>query len=339
MPETGPVTGPVGGLRRPPEMIDSSEMSGGYLLGIDGGGTKTVCLLADENLKVLGRGIGGPSNYLSEGIYTAKMSLRAAVQEALAAAGVDASSVGAVCAGLAGASRPRDRQTMQKALREIVPAARIRVEIDAFIALAGATECRPGVIVISGTGSVAFGVNSAGETARSGGWGFVAGDEGSGFDIGRKGIAEALRHYDGRAGITTIAEKLMREMYLESLEEMIPILYSGPFSPAKIASLFPLILEAAREGDQAADRLIREAAGELSRMAAAVVRRLKMEEHCLVATSGGVFRSDQVRGPFAEHLRRAIPGVELIPAAKSAEMGALFAARAALREETLFQSA
>lgn len=308
-----------------------------YLLGIDGGGTKTVCLVTDTEGRVLGRGTGGPSNYLKEGLYITKQSLQQAMGEALDDAGVGGEQVEVLCAGLAGVSRREDREIVGRMLRELLPVRRLLLEIDAYVALAGATEGRPGVILVSGTGSIAFGVNPRGERARAGGWGHLVGDEGSGFDLARRGLMAALRDYDGRGRPTILREKFAREFYLREFDELIPPLYSGAMTPSRVAALYPIVLEAAQEGDAVARELMREAAGALVELVEAVVRRLSMDQDPFpLALSGGVFRGEGLREELKGLLAGRLPRGQLITPRHPPEMGAILAARAAWQGRSLF---
>ncbi len=159
-------------------------------MGIDGGATKTICLLSDEG--VLSAGLSGPSNYITIGVEGARRAIEEAVTRALKGCqGIQRVDVAYL--GMAGAEGPRGKRIFNDIMQGLGIAGRVFVDTDAAIAVAGATACKPGVVVISGTGSIAYGVNRFGERRRAGGWGYLLGDEGSGFDIGRRGLASALR--------------------------------------------------------------------------------------------------------------------------------------------------
>lgn len=307
-------------------------------MGIDGGGTKTVCVLADSDGRVVGTGRGGPSNYQKDGVYTAKSSLRKAVREAVAEAGIRSREIAGLCAGLAGVDRREDAEIMRRALREVMPAEHMIVENDALIALVGATERRPGAIIIAGTGSIGLGVNGRGERARAGGWGHILDDEGSGYDIARKGLMAALRAYDGRGESTRIEEKVVRELYLTSIDQVIPLLYQGQLSHTQIAALLPLVLEAAEEGDPVALQLIDQAAQQLAATATAVVTKLDcLGQDFPVATAGGVFlNSPRLLERFRAHASGRMPRARVIRPAQPPEQGALLVAKAAVDGQPLF---
>lgn len=311
----------------------SSVISMSYVIGIDGGGSKTICLVAGADGRILGEGRGGPANYLKEGLYIAKNSLREAISGALEQAGLDKQQIQAVCAGLAGMDRPDDRRVMQRVFEELLPVPHLVLENDAFVALVGATNGQPGVIVISGTGSIALGVNGRGQRVRSGGWGHVLGDEGSGYDIARRGLIAALQDYDGRGPRTVIGRKILQELYLNRIDELIPILYGEGASPARIAALYPLVLQAAEEGDEVASALIERASRDLARIASAVMRQLGMEtEGFPVAASGGVFtQSPKIGTSFERFLKEEIPAARLVEPQYPPAVGAVLVARARLK--------
>jgi len=305
---------------------------GTCILGIDGGGTKTICVAADAGGRIIGKGMSGPANYLKEGLYTSKMSLSEAIDRALQEAGSDRLSVEVVCAGIAGMGRAADRLIMKKSFAEIVPNARLVLETDAFITLVGATEYLPGVIVISGTGSIAMGLNEKGDVARAGGWGHILGDEGSGYDIARRGMIAALQDYDGRGPETLITKMIVEELYLANVEELIGLFYGAESSPRRIAGLYPLVLEAAEEGDAVASNLLEKAASALVKTAVAVIRRLEMQSSIFpIALSGGVFRnSPRLRNSFQRLLVTQVPGAHLIDPLHPPEIGALLVAHKAV---------
>jgi len=305
------------------------------ILGIDGGGVKTVCAVARaDDGEIVGRGAGGPSNYLKEGLFTARASLAEAVTEALVQAKATAEQISVVCAGLAGTGRLDDRLRIKRLFVDLLPNARLVLETDAFIALVGATEYRPGLVVISGAGSIAQGINEKGEAARAGGWGHILGDEGSGYDIARRGLVAALHAQDGRGPETLIREKLLEHFYLASVDELISYLHQEGGTPRHIAEMYPLILEAAEEGDAVAQTLLESAAAALCEAAVAVVRRLSMEDKIFpVCLMGGVFRSSpKMQASFQRQFARKVSGAHVQEPLHPPEIGALLIARKSLTD-------
>jgi N-acetylglucosamine kinase len=297
-----------------------------YMLGIDGGGTKTIALAADFQGNVLGRGISGASNYQIVGLDRAIAALKEASEAAMAAAGIDRFEV--ACFGLAGVGRESDRDLLLPAIRELGLADEIILEHDAAIALAGATACQPGVVVLAGTGAMAFGMNSSGETKRAGGWGNVLADEGSAYYIGRRALAAACRAYDGRGSETALVSVLMEHFGLDQFTDIVRKIYGEEASPQKMASLAPLVSQSAEAGDRVAAEILRDAAEELALAASAVIKGLNMEdEEFQVAASGSVFMAGELLlTPFAESVKSIAPGAKVTAPRFEPAMGAVFLA-------------
>jgi N-acetylglucosamine kinase-like BadF-type ATPase len=207
----------------------------------------------------------------------------------------------AVCAGLAGVDRAQVHGPLLAWLRKAVPAQHHLLTVDAAIALRAALGRAPGIIVIAGTGSIAYGQDERGRILRAGGWGIPFDDLGSGYDLGRKAVAAALEGYDGRDRPTALARRVCRALRLKDITQV--VLHSYP--QHRIAALFPIVLAAARAGDPVARRLCQEAAHDLSELALALIRRFGwLRRRIPVVCSGGVFRSSQlIRRAFARHLR------------------------------------
>ncbi len=310
-----------------------------YLLGIDGGGTRTTCMASDQEGRILGEGYGGPSNHWKVGLYAAKSSLKAAIGGALRETGLRKSQISVLCAGLAGLARGIDRTIFTKVFSESFPECRLKLEDDAYIALVGATEGQPGVIVISGTGSIATGVNNEGRRARSGGWGHILGDEGSGYQIARSGLTATLRAEDGRGPATLLTEKICSELYIKGMHDLIPMLYDESVPPNRIASLFPLVVEAADEGDDVARGLLDDAAVKLYEIARAVILELGLDDEPFpIIGSGGVWNSAPlIKSRFEDLICENFPKIRLKTARRSPAEGAVMLARALAIGQDLFK--
>ena len=297
-----------------------------YVLGIDGGATKTLALAADFRGNVLGRGMSGASNYQTVGLDQAIAALKEASEAAMAAAGIDRFEV--ACFGLAGVGRESDRDLLLPAIRELGLADKIILEHDAAIALAGATAGQPGVVVLAGTGAMAFGMNNKGETRRAGGWGSILADEGSAYYIGRRALAAACRAYDGRGHETALVSKLTGHFGLNHFTDIVRKIYKEEASPQKIASLAPLVSQLAEAGDRIAAEILKDAAEELALAARAVIKGLNMEdEEFQVAASGSVFKAGELLlTPFAEFVKSIAPRAEVISPRFEPAMGAVFLA-------------
>ena len=260
-------------------------------LGVDGGQSSTKALIGDEAGRVLGAGTGGPCNHAgaAEGREKLARAVRESVAAACAQAKLDANQLRfeAACFGMSGG--PEDKQAI---LAEILPAVKLIVTHDALIALSGATAGAPGVVTISGTGSIAFGRNAAGEIARAGGWGFLFGDEGSGFDIVRQAVRAALRFEEGWGPETALHRVLVAEAGARDANDLMHRLYTEEWPRPRASLLARAVDGAALDGDPAAREILLNAAQQLATLAVSVRRRLfapgKTVPVCYI---GGVFRS------------------------------------------------
>ena len=258
------------------------------VLGIDGGGTGTVALLADPAGGVIGRGEAGPSNMQAVGAVAALAALDAATAAAFAAAGRPRRTVRAACLGLAGAGRADDQTVIRDWAERTGLAASLRVTGDADLLLAAAGGW--GVAVIAGTGSIAHARSPDGRTARAGGWGYLLGDEGSGYAIAVAGLRAAARSADGRGRTTVLTERLLAALGLSRPEELVGAVYRDA-SRARLAALAPVILDVAAAGDPTADEIVRTAVGELADAVAAAARSLGFGPTFPVALAGGLLVS------------------------------------------------
>jgi N-acetylglucosamine kinase len=245
--------------------------------------------VADEDGREMGRAISGSSNHQSVGAEAAKGAVAQAVAGARQAAGDP--SLAAACLGMAGLDREEDERVLRALLRPLFEDIRLRLVHDAEIALVGGTGGRKeGVIVIAGTGSIAVGFDGAGRAVRSGGWGHLLGDEGSGYQIAQRGLNAATRARDGRGPMTSLAETLPKAVGAASVEDLASRIYLEAWPVGQIAALAPLVLAAAAEGDAVARGIIATAGHELSRAAVAVIRALRIDESRFeVVLSGGIF--------------------------------------------------
>jgi N-acetylglucosamine kinase-like BadF-type ATPase len=277
-----------------------------FYLGVDGGQSSTTALIADESGRILGRGDGGPCNHVRAP--EARTKFFAAVgdclKQACDEAGLDASAIhfAAACLGFSGGAE--DKETYA---RELIRSAKYKITHDAEIALTGATEGQPGIIVIAGTGSMAFGRNAGGETARAGGWGYIFGDEGGAFDLVRQALRAALQYDEGWGPDTALRNRLLEATGARDANDLLHRFYTDEFPRAKVAAFAPLVTTAALSGDEAAKRILRGAAAQLASLAEGVHQNVFGKfEAVPVCYIGGVFRSEPIRVNFAADLQRAI---------------------------------
>ena len=294
-----------------------------FFLGVDGGQSGTTAVIGDESGQMLGTGRAGPCNHAvgSEGRLKLENAVRESVSAALAQAGLGSSSdvrFEAACFGMSGG--PEDKRATIETLLSIDT---LIVTTDAVVALAGATKSGQGIVTIAGTGSIALGRNAVGSLARVGGWGYVFGDEGSGFDIVRQAVRAGLRMEEGWGPATSLADILRQATAAATMNELLHMMYTPEWPRDKIATLAPLVDSAAAAGDAVATGILNAAGAQLATLAASVRAQLwKAQEEIEVAYIGGVFRSGIVRERF-RMLVQLEPGVRCIPPLRSPAEGAL----------------
>ncbi len=266
-----------------------------FFLGVDGGQSGTTALVADGSGKVLGAGQAGPCNHVAGAGGRAKFiaAIEGSVGEACRQAGVESRFAGA-CLGFSGGAEDKDAL-----VRELIHAERFQITDDTTIALTGATGGAPGIVTIAGTGSIAYGRNTALKRARAGGWGYVFGDEGGAFDLTRQALRAALRFEEGWGPATALHGMLLAETGAVNANELLHRFYSTDFPKPRIAAMARLVDGAAVNGDPVAGELLNAAGSQLATLTAAVRGQLfEPGEPVRVAWMGGVFRSTLLRERF-----------------------------------------
>jgi glucosamine kinase len=304
----------------------------GYFLGVDGGGSKTTCVVGDE-VALLARVTTGPSNITRVGETRARESLHEAIRQACGAAGIDPRQVQRACVGVAGVGNEETAGAVRKIVAEIMPT-EIEVVGDMQIALEAAFGGGQGVIVIAGTGSIAYGRDAQGRTARAGGWGFAISDEGSAHWIGRTAVAAVLRAVDRSTSLqdspdaSTLCRELLAAWKLPSLEALVrDANLKGDF-----AALFPAVMAAADAEDDLAQQVLMRAGRELAQLSAIITHDLFRESGVAVPLGmvGGVFaHSPQVREVFLDEVAKADSRIAVNPQIVDPVTGALQIARRA----------
>lgn len=259
-------------------------------LGVDGGQSSTTALVGDETGRVLGSGHGGPCNHVgaAEGRDKFVRAIGGCVGAALENAGLaEDERFETACLGFSGGPEDKDALT-----REIVSADYYSITDDALIGLVGATRGEPGLITIAGTGSIAFGRNAEGRTARAGGWGFAFGDEGGGFDLVRQALRAALRYEEGWGPETNLLPALIEAAGARDANHLLHRFYTTEYPRARVASFAKLVDEVACAGDSVARDILNGAAQSLATLTAAVRGQLfEPGKLAQVSYAGGVFRS------------------------------------------------
>ncbi|HYH01549.1 MAG TPA: BadF/BadG/BcrA/BcrD ATPase family protein [Bacillota bacterium] len=300
----------------------------GVVIGVDGGGSSTKALAATGDGTVIGYGESGPSNCQTVGVNQAGQTVLAACRKAMGNGELNPVTY---FLGLAGTGRPEDKAKVRSLFEELVKPARVTLETDAYIALASGTLCQPGVVIIAGTGSIAFGIDPSGREARSGGWGYLLGDEGSAFDIGRQGVRAVLRESDGRGPATSLTESFLKHLGVTEragLSQIVRQIYQQDQGHRQLAVFSQLVTREAHAGDRVALGIIKRAAWELSTAARAVLKQLALEPgSATVIITGGIFDSEPLLAKlFIRYLNRRAPGFSIARPRFKPVVGALLLA-------------
>jgi len=293
-------------------------------LGVDGGQSSTTALIGDESGRVLGFGRGGPCNHVaaSEGRAKFLNAIGGCIRQAAGQAGIVGADFEAACLGFSGG--PADKEGL---VRELLYARTLLVTDDALVGLVGACGGEPGVVTIAGTGSIAYGRNGEGRTARAGGWGYIFGDEGGAFDIVRQALRAALRFEEGWGPRTTLRSVLLEAVGVASSNELMHRFYTEDWPRSRVATLSKLVDRAADEGDSCARQIMHTAAQQLAALAGAVRTQLfRAGEPARVSYIGGVFRSERLLGLFRNLVEQADPRNRVGPPEFGPAAGALLEA-------------
>lgn len=257
------------------------------MIGIDAGGTKTVGLLAAGDGRILAEAREGGANLQTHGELGVEKVFDS-VLERLTGGG----PVEALCLGIAGVDRPDDEAVVRGILRRLGHRERARVVNDAIIALVAGAPERYGIVVLAGTGSIAYGIDRAGRSARSGGLGAILADEGSGYWLGKSALVAAVRAVDGRGPATVLGPLVLADLGVAAVADLVSLVYPAPGLPRhRVAALAPLVERAAQAGDAVAERLLEAAARELSLAGRAVADRLSLTPPFPVVLAGGTFKA------------------------------------------------
>ena len=273
-----------------------------YIIGIDGGGTRTVGILATETGEHLTQVESGPSNYHVVGEMETQAVLENVIGELREKAGIPSTASIRFCLGMAGLGRAGDKKIIGRICDELGISGNRILTHDAHIALVGGTEKQDGVIVISGTGAIVYGINADGKDARASGWGYLLGDEGSGYDIAIKGLRAVVRAADGRGDSTELTNRILNELELNAPDELIRWAHAA--SRDTIAQLSEAVFDAARSSDTIAEQIVDDATDELVCAASSVIKRLAFNGTFDIVLSGGnlihqPMFSDKLRQQFA----------------------------------------
>jgi N-acetylglucosamine kinase-like BadF-type ATPase len=287
-------------------------MASPIVLGIDGGGTKTVAVVMDRSGQVLGRAQAGSTNWNSVGVENALANLHAVAGMALAEAGRAASDLSAICIGASGVDRPDDRTRMQAWLHGLAPQAATAIHNDAVVALSAGTGGDVyGLVLISGTGMIVYGFDRAGRSRRAGGTGALLGDPGSGYAIGADSLAAVMWAADGRGPETSLTGAILGQLGMTNPTELIPWTYADT-AWERFASVAPQAIRCAETGDPIALAILDKAAHGLAVAVQAVAVGLAMGDDFPLVMAGGLLRPGFYAGLVEQAVTDFAPSVKII---------------------------
>lgn len=266
-----------------------------YYVGIDGGGSNLRVVVVDDDMHVVAQAARGTANPSVIGRDASAALIQEALREALAAPFLQsdgANNIAGVGIGVAGASAVYAETWLRGVVAAILPDVFIAPSMDNEIALVGAHGARRGVLVLAGTGSIAYGINAAGESAQSGGWGYLLGDEGGGYWLGLEGLRALIRWSDGmQPEAEALAQRVVRRLSFKEPSDVIGWLYRQPPPTRELAQHAGMVLDAAADGDPAAQEIVARGADALTALTQAIISRLHMKEP-QIAFAGGLLTSD-----------------------------------------------
>ena len=283
-----------------------------YVVGVDGGASKTVALVGTADGKILGRAEAGSSNHHNVGSVAASEAIREAVVKAKRRAGLRGAKLEIAVVALAAIDSSKDSKVANRFVRQVKLAKKSFAIHDSVAALYTATRGKPGIIVNSGTGCFAAGTSAARRYARVGGWGNLIDDRGSAFDIGMRAITMGFRMMDGRTPRTKLVSVLKRGLHVKKFDEIQDLVYVKRIGVHEIARLAPLISKAAR-GDKACRDILKEAGLSLAELVCTAARELQLtRKRFKIYTTGGGFKAGPyLLNPFTSEIKKQCPQAEI----------------------------
>ncbi|MGM0366259.1 MAG: BadF/BadG/BcrA/BcrD ATPase family protein [Actinomycetota bacterium] len=301
-----------------------------YVLGVDGGATKTTAGISDINENMLSQYVAGASNYHSVGIDKARENLNEAVFSAIGDAGLDNVEFASSCFGFAGYNTAHDRKyyeriVFNKKLKALLKADKVLIYNDTRVGLAAGSDCQDKLILIAGTGSNCYGLNREGREAKSNGWDYILADEGSGYSIGLKALRAVMRAYDGRGEKTLLSEAIFKEIGAESIADLISWTYQEPFSKDRIGALSITVCDTAKKGDRISQDILAQEAKEAEISVNAVVDKLGLEDKKFdLVLVGGNFKCEKYfKAVLTRNLKARYKKINFLPPTHDPVFGAV----------------
>ena len=305
------------------------------VFGVDGGGTKSIGVAADQFGNILASREGGPTNPNVVGVEQAASSLFQLITECSADVGCDVREYRSIVAGLAGAGSESNRKQILDAVQHLakakeIPPLPIAIETDARVALEGAFDGKSGVVVIAGTGSIVVGKTPRGETIVAGGWGRIIGDEGSGYYIGREALSALALQYDKRGPATTLRDVFAKHFNWRTRDDIIASVYRDRFD---IASLAPMVFETASGNDTVSQQILQRGATHLAEQIRVIVLQMGILRKVGLVMCGSLVDHETVYANLLHmKLLKLLPQVEIRQALHSPAHGAVLMALERLKK-------
>ncbi|SCZ01897.1 BadF/BadG/BcrA/BcrD ATPase family protein [Alkaliphilus peptidifermentans] len=296
----------------------------GFMIGIDGGGTKSIGSIVDSKGMIIATAEEGSMNLHTREVEAVGHTLENLINKLINAAGCDEREVDLVSIGVAGIGRKRDEITFRKIIERINLSIPVLLNTDIKIALVGAHGKEEGIFLLSGTGSIAYGIDSTGSEHRIGGWGHILGDEGSGYDIGRRGLEKIVQGIDKRVDSSNLKKRVFDNLGFTSIDDLINFVYSAKGTKADIARIAPIVEEGAQAGDKICIDLLIEAGNKLVDITEEIIFQMPHNENLVICAGGGVLENiTTVYKHFHFGIRKKYPAITIIPPKYSPVLGAL----------------
>ena len=302
-----------------------------FILGVDGGGTKTAVMVADRFGHVLAESWCGSGNYKSVGIDKAAKNIYEAVDKAAGLAGLKKGSpFSRACFGLSGLDTTKDQTIYEQIifkspLQEYLNKDKTIICNDSKIGLYAGTDRPDAIMIICGTGSNCYGLNRQGQEARANGWDFILGDQGSGFSIASKALQAIMKFYDGRGPSTILLDMVLKQLKLEDIFGLIEWVYAQPLDTGRIASLAKVVCSAAEKDDYVCRDILVQEAGEAELSIATVAKKLGFDDNVFdLVFVGSVFNCKQYfTSVLQENLKKKFRNIKFMPLTQKPVWGAI----------------
>ena len=297
-----------------------------YYIGIDGGGTSSRLVAIDRDINILGHSLSGSTNITSDTYENVCANIKNLIGRFNTATNTKIEDCGVIFMGSAGAKVPGNAQKLENIFREAGFIGKLRVVSDAELVLAAETRGEPGIIVISGTGSACFAMDKQGNMLRTGGWGHLIDDGGSGYRIGMDAIQAALMDFDGRGKNTLLTDMIRKNFKLQQIDHIQTYIYGDDFNKSRIAEIVMLVKEASDKRDSTARAIEANATKSLICLARAMINKTGLSSHKLVISGSVITLYENIRENFCTSLESEFPNVKITTVSEKPEMGAAYLA-------------